>query len=179
MDEEIVKTRQEEIQKIKSILEAQERILLAFPYGRQVMDARWRQTDEPQFCDNLVITNKRVLIIPREWFVGKKTYIYIPFLYISGVEIKEQVMGTTLLIKANNPGGTPEYMLNNCPKKEGEQAADFLQKMKGKLLCDNCLKQIKEEFLYCPYCKHLLKKICSGCGKELEGEWVICPFCGK
>lgn len=177
--DDIARAREEEAKKIKSILEPQERILIAFPYGRRIFDSGWRQSDELQFHDNLVITNKRVLIIPKEWFSGKKTYILIPYIYITGIDLKEQVMGTTLQIKVSTPSGESEYILENCPKKGGEEAADFLQKMKGKLLCDACLKQVREEFVFCPHCKHTLKRVCKICNRALESEWLICPFCGK
>jgi RNA polymerase subunit RPABC4/transcription elongation factor Spt4 len=104
--------------------------------------------------------------------------ITFPFSVITSVDLREQVMGTTIVIKIELETGNYEYTLDNCPKRSGEFAYSFLKKMMGKILCYHCFKPIKEEFLFCPYCKNRLKNTCSSCGKTLETDWLICPYCG-
>lgn len=178
-EEVLVKLRQDDEVKISNILSKNERILIAFPYGGRLFDPGWKQQDEPTVFNHIVITNRQVFIIPKEWFFGKKEIVKFSYYDISVVELREQVMGTTLYIKVTKDTQSIEFNLDNCPKKEGEQALFFLQKMKGSVLCLFCFKQISFEFVYCPHCEGKLKRTCSKCEKILEEEWIICPYCGR
>lgn len=176
MPEEFIKVSDEAAKKIKPLLEEKEKVLVIFPYGRKVFEQSW--SSQSLAFDHLVVTNKRALVLKEGWFRGDGENISIPFEEIIGIEIRDQAMGCTVLIKQRTEAGSSEYNLDNCPKREGEAAASFLKKMMGKKLCPNCFKPIKTEFLFCPYCESRLKNTCVVCNKILESNWVICPYCG-
>lgn len=48
-------------------------------------------------------------------------------------------------------------------------------------ICDKCLIEVCEDYVYCPNCTFQLKKLCStvGCKKAFPTKWDICPYCGK
>ena len=176
MEKELIKLRPEDEKKIKKIIEEKEEILVAFPYGKEAFDKSW--SNQPVTFNHLIITNKRVIILKKEWFQGEGEMQDFPFEVISAVELRDQVMGSTLLIRTETESGNYEWTFKNSPKKEGETATAFLKKMMGKALCPRCFKPIKAEFLFCPYCKSRLKNTCPFCGQSLESDWVICPYCG-
>ena len=43
--------------------------------------------------------------------------------------------------------------------------------------CPSCGKEIKDDFLVCPYCRKKLKNSCIQCGRALNLDWKICPYC--
>jgi RNA polymerase subunit RPABC4/transcription elongation factor Spt4 len=45
------------------------------------------------------------------------------------------------------------------------------------LLCRNCLKSLKPDFLTCPYCGLSVANKCTRCGRTRESEWSYCPYC--
>ena len=46
--------------------------------------------------------------------------------------------------------------------------------------CNNCGREIQNDFRFCPYCQTILKpKYCGTCGRELKPDYVICPYCGR
>ena len=45
--------------------------------------------------------------------------------------------------------------------------------------CPSCGHNIREEWIFCPYCHTKLKKKCVHCGKPLELPWNLCPYCGE
>lgn len=47
------------------------------------------------------------------------------------------------------------------------------------LTCQNCHKQINNEFKYCPNCKTNLERICPKCNEKLLNDWQCCPYCGE
>lgn len=182
MAEEIgLKLKEQDLEKIKRILEEKEELFAGFPYGKKVFDTRWHQYEQPDIFDHFLVTNKRVIILKKEWFTSpsSEAMITFPFSVITSVDLREQVMGTTIIIKTEQETGNYEYTLENCPKRSGEFAYSFLKKMMGKILCHYCFKPIKSEFLFCPYCKNRLKNTCTKCGNILESDWQICPYCGS
>jgi len=46
--------------------------------------------------------------------------------------------------------------------------------------CENCKKQVPDEWIFCTYCSGSLILICSNpdCGKPLEKDFMVCPYCG-
>lgn len=58
-----------------------------------------------------------------------------------------------------------------------EQEA-LLQAIEEPEVCPGCGAQIKEDFIYCPYCHTHLKKTCVACDAVLALDWNICPYCG-
>ena len=49
-----------------------------------------------------------------------------------------------------------------------------------KISCENCGKELQEEWKACPYCSTPVANVfCknNNCKKELQKEWKICPFC--
>lgn len=44
--------------------------------------------------------------------------------------------------------------------------------------CQNCGKQIKKNYKYCPYCEFALE-YCKNCNEKMEPDWNICPYCGS
>jgi hypothetical protein len=46
--------------------------------------------------------------------------------------------------------------------------------------CENCKKQILDEWNFCAYCGGSLSLICSNpdCGKPIEKDFTVCPYCG-
>lgn len=176
MEKELIKLRPEDEKKIKKIIDAKEEILVAFPYGKEVFDQGW--SNQPVTFNHLIITNKRVISLKKEWFQGEGEIQDFPFEVISAVELRDQVMGSTLLIRTETESENYEWTFRNSPKKEGETATAFLKKMMGKTLCLHCFKPVKAEFLFCPYCKNRLRNTCPSCGQSLEKDWAICPYCG-
>ncbi len=43
--------------------------------------------------------------------------------------------------------------------------------------CPACAREVKEEYLICPYCRKKLKSSCVSCQKPLNLDWKICPYC--
>ncbi|MBC7333360.1 MAG: zinc ribbon domain-containing protein, partial [Actinobacteria bacterium] len=43
--------------------------------------------------------------------------------------------------------------------------------------CPSCGKEVKDDFLVCPYCRKKLKNSCIQCGRALNLDWKICPYC--
>ncbi|WP_159071950.1 MULTISPECIES: zinc ribbon domain-containing protein [unclassified Carboxydocella] len=44
--------------------------------------------------------------------------------------------------------------------------------------CEKCGKPVREEWNYCPFCKHqpVLTR-CPHCLKKVKLRWQYCPFC--
>ena len=58
------------------------------------------------------------------------------------------------------------------------EAARVIQFEARGLQCPQCLNEVDEQFLSCPFCRHVLRTTCIGCGKALKKEWASCPYCG-
>ncbi len=171
-----------EKQCVSAILKEREHVLMAFPYGSRLFNQNQSRGwgNEPSFFDYFVITNRRVLVLTQNWFKTKEGLREIYFEIIKSADVREQVMGTTLLIRAEGAGGeNVDVVCDNCPKREGEQAMQFLRQVMGKNLCPECYHAVKKEFTYCPYCEFPLKPVCPQCRRVLEEGWKICPYCGR
>jgi predicted amidophosphoribosyltransferase len=70
-----------------------------------------------------------------------------------------------------------ELFCSTCGAKV--QAGQNEQKTEAEsMICTNCKKELKKEWVVCPYCgMEVGPKLCPKCGKELEEGWVVCPFC--
>ncbi len=44
--------------------------------------------------------------------------------------------------------------------------------------CHQCNRQIKSDWVFCPYCHTKLKKTCLRCDKLMELAWDLGPYCG-
>ncbi len=58
-----------------------------------------------------------------------------------------------------------------------EQEA-LLQAIEEPEVCPSCGADIRDDFLYCPYCHTHLHKRCIQCDAVLELDWNLCPYCG-
>lgn len=176
----LIKVKPQDEEKIIALLSPNERVMIGFPYGKKVFDNRWHQFNQPEVFDHIVVTNTRVILLKKEWFLGEEGQGWdFPFQVVTSVALREQTLGCTLSMRIETESGNFEYNLENCSKKEGEAACEFLKKMMGKVLCPFCFKPISLDFLFCPACEKKLKNTCPECGKTLEQEWTICPYCGK
>ena len=45
--------------------------------------------------------------------------------------------------------------------------------------CRSCGKEMKDEFLVCPFCGTPKELLCTNCGKQLEEDFQNCPYCGE
>jgi CheY-like chemotaxis protein len=59
-----------------------------------------------------------------------------------------------------------------------DEAARVIQFETRGLQCPQCLNEVDEHFLSCPFCRHVLRTTCTGCSKALKKEWASCPYCG-
>ncbi|MGD2062693.1 MAG: zinc ribbon domain-containing protein [Nitrospirota bacterium] len=44
--------------------------------------------------------------------------------------------------------------------------------------CPTCEKEIRSDFIYCPYCQEqLVSPVCGNCHRPVESAWTFCPTC--
>jgi RNA polymerase subunit RPABC4/transcription elongation factor Spt4 len=70
----------------------------------------------------------------------------------------------------------PEY-IDDVVERELEIRKTELLLNGVNLKCPACGKEIKEDFLICPYCRKKLKNSCINCGRPLDLNWKVCPYC--
>jgi hypothetical protein len=45
-------------------------------------------------------------------------------------------------------------------------------------LCPTCEKEIRSDFVFCPYCQEqLISPVCGNCHRPVEESWTFCPSC--
>jgi len=44
--------------------------------------------------------------------------------------------------------------------------------------CPTCEKEIRSDFVFCPYCQEqLISPVCGNCHRPVEASWTFCPSC--
>jgi hypothetical protein len=44
--------------------------------------------------------------------------------------------------------------------------------------CPTCEKEIRSDFIFCPYCQEqLISPVCGNCHRPVEQSWTFCPTC--
>ncbi|HEX9592984.1 MAG TPA: zinc ribbon domain-containing protein [bacterium] len=44
--------------------------------------------------------------------------------------------------------------------------------------CPTCEKEIRSDFIFCPYCQEqLISPVCGNCHRLVEESWTFCPTC--
>jgi len=44
--------------------------------------------------------------------------------------------------------------------------------------CPTCEKEIRSDFVFCPYCQEqLISPVCGNCHRPVEDSWTFCPSC--
>ncbi len=44
--------------------------------------------------------------------------------------------------------------------------------------CPHCGREIRADFVACPFCGKPVKSTCPKCGKQVQSDFVACPYCG-
>jgi len=44
--------------------------------------------------------------------------------------------------------------------------------------CPHCGREIRADFVACPFCGKSVKSTCPKCGKQVQSDFVACPYCG-
>ena len=69
----------------------------------------------------------------------------------------------------------PEYIDDVVERDLEIRKTEWL--LAGKTKCPACGREIRDDFLICPYCRRKLKNSCVDCGRPLNLDWKICPYC--
>lgn len=51
------------------------------------------------------------------------------------------------------------------------------QEKQVKKSCNQCGKQVENEYSVCPHCGAELKEKCPKCHKSVQEQWNVCPYC--
>lgn len=64
------------------------------------------------------------------------------------------------------------------PELARGESPDSGQKPASQGRCPSCLKPVRTDFNFCPFCKAPIKNVCPSCRQRLESDWKFCAFCG-
>lgn len=45
--------------------------------------------------------------------------------------------------------------------------------------CTNCKRNVKDDYLFCPFCNFALKRNCARCSNPVDIRWNYCPSCSE
>ncbi|MEW6733477.1 MAG: zinc ribbon domain-containing protein [Acidobacteriota bacterium] len=45
--------------------------------------------------------------------------------------------------------------------------------------CPNCGRNVNDDYRFCPFCNHTLKRNCTHCSAAVDTSWNYCPSCSK
>jgi RNA polymerase subunit RPABC4/transcription elongation factor Spt4 len=68
-----------------------------------------------------------------------------------------------------------ETLAEQYDRRLGSEA--LLQEIQEQEACPTCRRQVRDDFLACPYCRTTLRVPCENCHKPLQTTWIVCPFC--
>jgi RNA polymerase subunit RPABC4/transcription elongation factor Spt4 len=71
----------------------------------------------------------------------------------------------------------PPEFIDDVVERDLEIRKTELLLGRGNAKCLACGKEVRDDFLICPYCRKKLKNSCVNCGKSLNLDWKICPYC--
>ncbi|HOX28462.1 MAG TPA: zinc ribbon domain-containing protein [bacterium] len=174
----MVRLKEYLLKDIRMMLSKDEQILVAIPYGKVNMEPGviLRSTDQ----NYLLLTDKRVIDIKGSFFKNKSGFNAYPRRLVTTAEYRHYLMGCTIKIcffnEQQNSDVTIEF--TNCTKPESEAIVKELTDQVEGRHCPKCMKKLKEDYTFCPYCRAVLKKLCSKCGKPQQKDATSCPYCG-
>lgn len=53
----------------------------------------------------------------------------------------------------------------------------LLNERQGRCICPQCDAPVREEWIFCPACRHQLLLRCRHCGRSRRADWQYCAFC--
>lgn len=93
-----------------------------------------------------------------------------------------QIFSTLVVVLFWVPGAVIYLLLR--PKETLEEAFQrsveeeyLLQDLDDVHTCPNCNRSIRDDFIFCPHCRAVLRTECPSCRKPVDVRWEICPYC--
>lgn len=93
-----------------------------------------------------------------------------------------QIFSTLIVVLFWVPGAVIYLLLR--PKETLEEAFQrsvedeyLLQDLDDVHTCPNCNRSIRDDFVFCPHCRTVLRTACPSCRKQVDVRWEICPYC--